>query len=190
MKKDGAVLLRIHADPRQTRTDFLGDPFTAVVLGNAATAPQQIEDGQVRNGRAVGKAPTLQPGHSTRAELPTEFCEKPRFADARLTDNAYGLPVAVLDLLQKVVQDRQIVLAIDESRRAGRCRCALSGARLRDPEQAKGRDRISLAFEGEGSDWLDARIALRQLIGRIAQQDRRRLGRLLKPGGDIGGVAD
>src|SRR6266478_2007 len=121
MEKNRPVLLRVDPCPYQTRADLLGDGFPRVVLGDAAIAPQDIEEKEVRNGRAVGEAAPLQPGHSLGSELPAEFGEEPGLADARVTDDAYRLPVPVFDLPQKVVQDRQVGLAINESRRAGRC---------------------------------------------------------------------
>src|SRR5438132_11873910 len=119
MEKNRPILLRVDTDPYQTRTDLLGDCFSAVVLDDAAIAPQDVEEKEVRNGRAVGEAAAFQPGRSLRSELPTEFREEPRFPDARLADDAYRLPVTILDLPHKVVQDRQIAVAIDESRRTG-----------------------------------------------------------------------
>src|SRR4029077_11345018 len=101
MEKNGPILLRVDPDPHQTRTDLLGDCFSAVVLDDAAIAPQDVEDKQVRNGRAVGEAAAFHPGRSLRSELPAEFREEPRFPDARLADDANPLPVTVLDLPQK-----------------------------------------------------------------------------------------
>src|SRR6267142_1234733 len=180
MEKNGPILLWVDPDLGQTRTDLLGDCFSAVVLDDAAIAPQDVEDKQVRNGRAVGEAAAFQPGRSLSSELPTEFREEPRFADTRLADDAYRLPVTVLDLPQKVVQDRKIALAIDKSRRARHGRRAQCGARVRDLEQAKGQDLIGFALEDKGSDRLGPDIALRQTVGRFAQQDGPRLGCLLK----------
>ena len=57
-------------------------------------------------------------------------------------------------------------------------------------EQTISRDRLGLAFENERSDRLDTRIVLRQQAGRLAHQDRSRLGGLLKSGGDIGRITD
>src|SRR5467141_3423984 len=111
MAKNRPILLRVYTGPHETRTELLGDRFTAVVLDDAAIAPQDVEDVQVWNGCAVGKAPTLQPGHSLRSELPVEFREEPRFADTRFADNAHRLPVPVFDLPQKVVQDHHVALA-------------------------------------------------------------------------------
>src|SRR5207247_7901561 len=122
MKKNRPVLLWINPDPYQTRTDLLGDCFSAVVLDDAAITPQDVEDQQVRNGRAIGEAAAFQPDHSLRSELPAEFGEEPRFPDTRLADDADCLPVTVFDLPQKVVQDRQIALTIDKSRRTRRRR--------------------------------------------------------------------
>ena len=61
---------------------------------------------------------------------------------------------------------------------------------MRDLDQAKGRDRIGLALEDQGSDRLAPDIALRQPVGRFAQQNSPRLGCLLQPSGEIGGIAD
>src|ERR1700730_12592678 len=101
MEKNRPILLRVDPDPYPTRTDLLGDCFSAVVLDDAASAPQDVGDKEEANRRAAGQAGAFQPGRSLRSELPTEFREESRFPDARLADNAYSLPVTVLDLPQK-----------------------------------------------------------------------------------------
>ena len=65
-----------------------------------------------------------------------------------------------------------------------------SSAPARNPEQKVGRDRLGFAFEGERPDRIDAGILLRRQPGRLAHQNRTRLGRLLQPGGEVRGVAD
>ena len=98
--------------------------------------------------------------------------------------------MAAFDLPQEIVQDCQVALPVDEICPSSRGRRPEGGARLRHVQQTVSADRIRLTFEHEGTHRLDPGIALRQFVGRPAQQDRRRLGGLLKPGRDIGGVAD
>src|SRR6516165_9873399 len=140
---------------------------------------------QIRDRGAVGNTPAIDTGHALASELPPEFGEKPRLADAGLADNADGLPVPAFDLTQEIVQDRQVALPVDERRTSSCGGWPECGTHLRHFEQAVGGDRIGFAFENEGSDRLHPRVALRQLVCGLAQKDRRRLGRLLKSGGDI-----
>ena len=100
------------------------------------------------------------------------------------------MAVSVFDLPKKIVQDRELALAIDEDCRASRRRLAEPGASMGNTEQTISRDRFGLAFENERSDRLDTRIALRQQAGRLADEDRSRLGGLLESGGDIGCITD
>jgi hypothetical protein len=85
-----------------------------VLTEPAAIAAQQIEQQQIRDSGAVGNTPALDPGHAFAAEFLPEFGEKPRLADAGLADEVDGSPVAVFDLSQDIVQDRQVALAVDE----------------------------------------------------------------------------
>jgi len=72
------------------------------------------------------------------------------------------LAVPVFDLPQKIVQNRQLALAIDKNRRTRRQRLTQPGAAMGNLEQTISRDRLGLAFEDERPDLLDPSIALRQ----------------------------
>src|SRR5208282_4673528 len=98
--------------------------------------------------------------------------------------------MSVFDLLQEIVQDRELALAVDKYCRARQRGLAEPGPAMRNTEQAISRDRLGFAFQGERAHGLDASVVLRRQAGRLAQQDRSRLGRLVKSGGDIGGIAD
>jgi hypothetical protein len=71
------------------------------------------------------------------------------------------LAVPVFDLPQKIVQNRQLALAIDKDRRTRRRRFAQPGAAMGNLEQTISRDRLGLAFEDERPDRLNPSIALR-----------------------------
>src|SRR5439155_10672229 len=101
-----------------------------------------------------------------------------------------GLSMPVFDLPEKIVQDRSFALAIDKNCGTRRWRFAEPRAAVGNPQQTISRDGLGLAFENEWSDRLDTRIALRQQSGRLAHENRSRLGGLLKSGGDIRRVAD
>ena len=97
--------------------------------------------------------------------------------------DADGLPVPAFDLPQEIVQDRQVALPVDERCPASCCGWPECGERLGHFEQAVGGGRIGFTFENEGSDGLDPRIALRQLISGFAQEDCCRRRGLLKSSG-------
>jgi hypothetical protein len=93
-------------------------------------------------------------------------------------------------LPKKAVQDAQLSLAIDKNCRERRWRFAEPRAAVRNTDQAIRQDGLGLALEGERSDGLDTSVTLRQQPGRLAQQDRSRLGCFLQSSGDIGCIAD
>ena len=133
-----------------------------VGLENAAGAAQQVESEQVRDRSTVGKAPSLDPACSPICNLTAELGKQPRLADTGLADEADGLAPPVFDLLQKIVQNRQLALAIDKDRGTRLQRFAQPGAAMGNLEQTISRDRLGLAFEDERADRLDPSVALRQ----------------------------
>jgi len=58
------------------------------------------------------------------ANLPVKLGEETRFADTGLTGNSDHLTAAAFDLPQEVTQNRELALAINESRHLRRCRLA------------------------------------------------------------------
>ena len=120
MKKHGTVLLGVHPDLLQTRADLLDDRFGGVSLDNSAIAAQQVEEKPKRDCGAVRNTPSLDPGNASTCELPMEFGDEPGLADARLADDADRLAAAAFDLLQEIMQDGALALAVDESRRVTR----------------------------------------------------------------------
>ena len=190
MEQDRPILVRIHPDLAKARADLLGDDIGGIGLENPAIAAQEIESQQVWDRGAIGEAPSFDPGRPSVGDLPAKLGEEPGLADAGLANEANGLAMSVFDLPKKIVQDRQLALAIDKHRRARRWRLAQPGTAMGNTEQAICRDRLCLAFENERSNRLDARIVLRQQVGQFAQEDRSRLGDLLKPGRHIGRITD
>src|SRR5437899_3301865 len=100
MEKDAALLGRIDPDRLQARADLVGDCLRRVGLDDPAIAAQQVEEQPIRDDAAIGETPAFDPAR-LGTELPTEFGEKPRLADARLADYSDHLGVAAFDLLEK-----------------------------------------------------------------------------------------
>jgi len=190
MEKDCRVPIRIHPHRLEAGTNLVGDRLRHICLANPPVAAQQIENEQVWDLRAIGKAASFDPEDPTLADLPVKLGEEPRFADTGLADDPDHLAATGFGLSQEVAQNRELVFAVDKSRHACRCRLTQSGAPMRNVEQAIGRYRLGLALERERPDGLDASKTLRQEAGCIAHEDRSRLRRLLKSGRDIGRVAD
>src|SRR5262245_57503794 len=130
VEKDGTVLVRIHSDRLQARTDLLGDRVGRVRLANPPIAAQQIEREQVRDLRAIGQAAAFDPGDAPLAELAAELGDEPRLADTRLADDTDDLAAAAFDLPHKIVQDRDLALAIDKCRHPSRYRLTQPGAAM------------------------------------------------------------
>src|SRR6516162_340168 len=159
---DRAGLVRIHPDLAEADMHLVNHCIRRVGLKNAAGAAQQVENEQVRDPSTVGKAPSLNPVRTPICNLTAELGKQPGLADARLAYEAYDSAVPVFDLPQKIVQNRQLALAIDKDRRTRRQRLAQPGAAMGNLEQTISRDRLGLAFEDERPDRLDPSIALRQ----------------------------
>jgi hypothetical protein len=101
------------------------------------------------------------------------------------------LTASVFHPPKEVVEGCEFALAIYKSRSArGQGLVQLRAVAMRHTEQAICQDRFGFAFKDERSDRLDASIASRQQARRLANQDRPRLGRLLKTGGDICSITD
>ena len=115
LSRSGSIPTRSRPERTFSVIDFRG-----IGLENAAIAAQQVEQQQIRDCGAVGNAPAFDPGDASAGELPPEFGEKPRLADAGLADEADCLPLAAFDLPQEIVQNRQLALPVDESCPASR----------------------------------------------------------------------
>ena len=115
--------------------------LSAMISGASASKIPQLLRRRSRASRygdrgAVGEASSFDPGHPSVGDLPAELGEEPGLADARLTDEANGLAMSVFDLPKKIVQDRELALAIDKNRRARRRR--LRAARNGDGKRRAG----------------------------------------------------
>ena len=116
MQKDRTVLIGIHPDRLETRTNLVGDRLRRIRLANPPTAAQQVEGEQIWNLRAVGKAPAPDPEDAPLADLPVKLGEETRFADTGLTGDPDHLTAAAFDLPQGIAQNRELALAINKSR--------------------------------------------------------------------------
>jgi len=130
MEQNRPVVVRVHPDFAKARMDLLDNDVGFVGLENSAVAAQKIENQQIGDRGAIREAPSFDPRRTSVRDLPAEFGEEPRLADAGLADEAHGLAVSVFDLPKKIVQDRELALAIDEDCRASRRRLAEPGASM------------------------------------------------------------
>src|SRR5207244_493217 len=64
-----AVLIGIQPDLSQRRAQLSGRDLGVIGLDDPADAAQQIEDEEIRDHRAVGEAPPLDPAHRTSEAL-------------------------------------------------------------------------------------------------------------------------
>src|SRR5215472_6161922 len=107
MEQNRPILVRVHPDLAKARADSLDDDIGGVGLQNPTIAAQQIENQQIGDRGAIGKAPSFDPGHPSVADLAAELGKEPRLTDARLTDETDGLAVSIFDLPKEIVQDRE-----------------------------------------------------------------------------------
>src|SRR6516162_213310 len=122
MEKNRAVLVRIHPDRLEPRTNFVGNRVGCIRFANPPIAAQQIEGEQVRDLCAIGKAAALDPEDAPLANLLAKLGQESRLADTGLADDADHLAAAVFNLPQEAVQDREFALAVDKNSHASRCR--------------------------------------------------------------------
>src|SRR6266436_4103812 len=149
MEKDRTVLLCVHPQLLHARADFFDDYFGGIGLNNPAIAAKQIKEEPIRYCSAVRNTPSLDPRNASVGELPAEFGEEPRLADAGLADDADCLAVTIFDQLKEIVQDGTLALAVDKSCRVSGRQLAQPSATMGDTQQAIRRDRLIFAPEGE-----------------------------------------
>ena len=117
---------------------------------------------------------------------PDELLDQPRLADARRTEDRYGVRrPGPGDSVQRPVECLDFSVSSDECdvRHAGRL---LSCS---DAHQAERRHRLALALELERFDRLDLRDPAGEVEGLGSEIDRAREGSLLQPRRDVHGVA-
>src|SRR5260370_15011935 len=131
MEKDRTVVLGVHSQLLQTQADFFRDYFGGIGLNNPAIAAKRNQKEPIRDCGAVRNTPAFDPRDATIGELPAEFGEKPRLADAGLADDADRLAVTVFDQLKEIVQDGALAIAVDKS-------CRVSRRRLAEPRAPMG----------------------------------------------------
>src|SRR5260370_39653788 len=112
MEKDRTVVLGVHYQLLQSQADFFRDYFGGIGLNNPAIAAKQIEEEPIRDCGAVRNTQAFDPRDATIGELPAEFGEKPRLADAGLADDADHLAVPVFDQLKEIVPDGALLVAV------------------------------------------------------------------------------
>src|SRR5260370_38366775 len=105
MEKDRTVVLGVHYQLLQSQADFFRDYFGGIGLNNPAIAAKQIEEEPTRDCGAVRNTPAFDPRDATIGELPAEFGEKPRLADAGLSDHAARWAVSAFAQLKDIDSD-------------------------------------------------------------------------------------
>src|SRR6516165_8796696 len=141
MEEDRAVRVRLHSHLLQTRANLRDDRVGPVRFDNPAIATQQIENERVGNSGAVKNAATFDKSRVAAGNLAAELGQEPRFADAGLADDADRPPTAVFRLVERLMQQTELVGAADEDgRMLGR-----SLPELRAPERHQ--ERLGLAGE-------------------------------------------
>src|SRR5438876_313913 len=113
MQQQYAVLIGIQPDLSQRRAQLSGRRLGVVSLDDPADAAQQVEDEEIRDHRAVGEAPPLDPGHRA-GEMLAELGKEAGFADAGLSDDADEPAMTLLDRRYHAVQHGDLAHATDK----------------------------------------------------------------------------
>src|SRR5215471_5334341 len=114
MEEDRAVRVRLHVHFLQTRANLRDDRVGQVSFDNPAIAAQQIENERVWNSAAIRNAAAFDKARAAAGDLAAELGQEARFADAGLADDADRLPAAVFHLVERLMQEGELVLAADK----------------------------------------------------------------------------
>jgi hypothetical protein len=100
----GSVTVRLQPDLLQAETDLVGHRRRRVPILDSAVRPHKIQDRQVRDAAAIGKAASLQVGDVPVAQAASELVQQSRLADAGLTDHPHDLAMPSLHLRERAAQ--------------------------------------------------------------------------------------
>ena len=160
-----------------------------IAVVHMTIALEQVHDGEIGRGFAVGHGRTLQHPPTLRVVRVDELIHQAGLPYPGLTDHRHYLPVSGPRTLQGLHQHREFGVAADKAREpAGR-------GRLQAPPDAAGADQLKdierrcQALDRHGSQRRDLDIPLSQTQHRLGQQDRAWHGHLLHAGRQVGGLA-
>ncbi len=176
----------IAAHPFEALPQLGGDGGFVVVVGDLGGAADHVEDRQVGDAAAVGKAAALQVDHLPPFHPPPQLDQEARLAAARLAGDADHLALALRGQLQHLGEHAELAGAADERGQPG-ARGVLALAAAADPED---RERLALARHGQRIRRLERQRAAHHPGGGVGDQDLVGTGLLPEPRGDVGGGAD
>src|SRR5262249_18071447 len=105
---------------QQSTPDLPAAHVGRVVHVDVEERAQNLEDWEPRDGRCVRRAMRLRQHGAARATLAREVETEPRSADARLTDDREDLAVPRGRLVERMLQDAELVTPTDEPGSAAR----------------------------------------------------------------------
>jgi hypothetical protein len=113
-------------EPLVERDDHAGDlgahVARVVPIGELEVAPEEIDQGKIGRGLAVGDRGRLEDAPARRAMRAEELVEEPRFPDARLAHHRHELAAAGSRLVARPPQLIELGVAAHEAREAARHR--------------------------------------------------------------------
>src|SRR5688572_1932610 len=115
MQERGGLRVRVYAGLPQMPGDFGGHRRRAVRVENATELPEQVEDRQIGNDKAIGETVPFTIPQRLPAHAATEFRQQSRLAEARLAADANHLAGPAQHALQPCMQHGQLTLAADKA---------------------------------------------------------------------------
>ena len=165
------------------------DGTRVIAVVHMTIALEQVNDGEIGRGFAVGHGGTLQDPPALEVVRVDELIDEAGLSDPGLPDQGYHLPVSGPRPFQSLDQGRQLCVAADEaSEPAGRGRLQAPPDATR-ADQLKDVYRRGDALDRHGAQRGDLHVPLGQTQRRLGQQNRARQGHLLHAGGEVGGLA-
>ena len=99
----------------QTPADFVWGLLGRVRFGHVEQRAQDLENGKIRHGAAIGEAVAFDVRHRIPGQTLTELEQQTRLPDARLADEAHELSLSLAGHLQAAPEEIQLMVAADES---------------------------------------------------------------------------
>ena len=165
---------------------LVANGFVPIALDDSEAAPEELDDGQERNGLAVGDAAALEV-ENVVAEATAELEEDSRLPDASFTHDSDDLAATLADPFQRLTEVRQLSLAAHERRQLGREIHATSP--LPEARHLVSDDERLLALDRKGRQGPEGERPGRESTRRLADQDDAGLARLLEARRKVDGVA-
>ena len=189
-QQGGQGRLEVPVQREELAGDLLPDLAVGLAVVHVEVGLEEIDDGQVAGRLAVGHGARLQDEPVLGAVGVGELVEQARLAHPGLADGRHELTVPGASLLEALAELLDLGVPADEAGEPAGRRGLQARSQRADPGELVDLDRGGQALHGHGAQWghLHEAFGEREGVGR--QEDRARIGELLHPRREVGGLAD